>query len=266
MLYKKLSVLLLFLGLLSSCTLQRKVKGLSKYQAAVTYYEAKNYQEASRLFEEAKPLVRGKKEEIAMHFYQACCSFYRKDYLLSADRFKYFYKTFPRDLRVEEALYMRGYALYLESPDERLDQSSTQEAVQVLQVYLDQYPTGNFSDKASEYLERLNDKLALKAFNNAKLYHHLGHYQAAVVALGNFQQEFPSSSLVEKAAYLKADAQYQFSQGEQGAVQKERLHTTLSYCHDFLDYYPDSEYALAVKKIYENTLALINKASESLNP
>jgi outer membrane protein assembly factor BamD len=257
--HKKLLALLCFLASLSSCALQSNSQGAKKYELAVACYEAKNYREAARLFEEATPFLRGKKEEVAVNFYQAYCSFYQKDYLHSADRFKYFYTTFLRDPRVEEALYMQGYALYLESPDERLDQSTTQQATQVLQAYLDQYPEGSYAEKTRTYLGTLKHKLALKALSSAKLYHQLGQYRATVVTLENFQQDFPQSSLAEEAAYLKADAQYKFSQEEKGAIQKESFMTTIKYCQDFLDFYPESIYVSHIEKNYENSLSFIKK-------
>lgn len=314
---KKLFASLLFLGLLSSCALKSPSTGLTKYQQAVSYYEAKKYYKASPLFKEALPLLRGKKEESSIHFYQAYCLFHKRNYVESSDHFKYFRETFVRDPRQEEALYMQAHALYKTSPYVELDQALTQEAVSVLQSYLDHYPAGTYENQASAQLAELTHKLASKAFSIAKLYHQLGRYRAAVITFGRFQQEFPTSSYSEEAAYLKVDAQYRYFQEVQQAYEKaqsrlsvachkekpqpmvseanktpevakdalgttqeekkepysfeghkrsygesryaaeqqeierqDQLRTTIKYCQEFLDHYPDSRYAAAVGKIY----------------
>ena len=255
MLCKKLFAALCFLELFASCALQSASTGLSKYQQAVVGYEAKDYYEASRLFEEALPQLRGKSEEASAHFYHAYCSFHQKKYVQSSDRFKYFLETFLRDPRTEEALYMQGHTLYLESPYVQLDQAFTKEATHVLHSYLHRYPEGTHADKARAQLEELDNKLALKDFNIAKLYHQLAHYQAAVWTLGAFQEAFPNSPYNEEAAYLKAEAQYHCFTAAQENEKKEQLSTAIKYCQEFLDNYPDSPYARAVGAIYASLAA-----------
>ena len=206
--------------LLSACVLHQPATGITKYQQALSYYEAKSYAKATQLLEEVLPTLRGKKEEATAYFYQAYCSFHQKKYVQAAERFSYFYEVFFRDPRKEEALYMQGHALYLDSPYVNLSQKSTQKAVHVLRAYLGKYPHGVYMDKASAQLSVLMGKLALKAFNSAKLYHQLAHYRAAVVTLENFQKDFPDSSYHEEAAYLKVDAQYCYCK----EVEKARKH------------------------------------------
>ncbi|HAN49529.1 MAG TPA: hypothetical protein DCQ08_00555 [Amoebophilaceae bacterium] len=252
MLYKNLCASILVLGLLSSCALQSTSTALTKYQQAITCYEAEDYYEALQLFEETLPLLRGKKEEASACFCQAYCSFHRKNYIQSSDRFKHFRETFLGDPRVEEAMYMQGHALYLESPDVKLDQALTQEAVHVLRSYLSYYPGGVYVDEANVQLEELDNKLALKHFNNAKFYSQLTYYRAAVVALGNFQKDFPDSSYNEEAAYLKADAQYRYLKETKGTAKKEQSDIAIKYCQEFLGAYPDSQYTLVVQEMYTN--------------
>ncbi|XWN35416.1 MAG: outer membrane protein assembly factor BamD [Roseivirga sp.] len=264
MLYNRLLVLVLCSSLLASCALRRSTKGLTDYEQGIVHYEAKDYHEAAQLFKKALPILRGKREEASVHFYQAYCSFYQKKYVRSADRFKYFHETFLRDPRAEEALYMQGRALYLESPDVVLDQSITEEAVCALRNYVDRYPEGTYIDQAATHLKELDNKLALKAFNNAKHYHQLDRYAAAVVALGYFQEDFPDTPHSQEAAYLKAEAQHRRPVPKDEATQRAQCMTTIKCCQEFLDAYPDSKYASAIEKIYEESLARIDKLAQPL--
>jgi len=83
----------------------------------------------------------------------------------------------------------------------------------------------------------------------------LGHYRAAVVTLTNFQKDFPTSFYNEKAAYLKAEAQYHcFEKAQENEIEKQ-LSTAIQYCQEFLDSYPDSHDAEAIRKIYSKLSA-----------
>ncbi|MHA7877402.1 MAG: outer membrane protein assembly factor BamD [Bacteroidota bacterium] len=249
MLYRNIPALLFAFVLASSCALRNMSTGLTKYQQAVLRYEAQDYYKASLLFEEASSYMQGARESASVHFFQAYCDFYQKKYAQSAERFQDFYETFPGDPRVEESMYMQGHSLYLQSPDVRLDATITEEAVSVLRSYLDRYPKGIYAERVSIQLGRLCNKLAIKAFNNAKLYYQLAHYRAAVVSLANFFKDFPTSSYNEEAAYLKADAQYRYAQNTKHPDQQDQLAIALSYCKAFLDNYPSSSYTLVVESL-----------------
>jgi len=254
--YKILSSFLFASTLFSSCVLRSSSTSLTKYQQAMQCYVTQKYHEASGLFKEALPLLQGKAEEASAHFYQAYCHFYQKKYVQSSEAFKYFHETFLGDPRIEEALYMQGHALYLGSPSVKRDQTLTREAVSILRDYRHRYPQGVYSDKALAQLGYLHDKLALKAFNNARLYHQLKHYRAAVVTLENLQKDFPTSPYSEKAAYLKADAQCRYIKETEGDEQKEQLAIATKYCQVFLARYSDSAYASSVKTLYKNLSAV----------
>jgi outer membrane protein assembly factor BamD len=267
MTYQKLLGVILIGVISTSCVSHVQSSNyLIKYQEAEARYAAKDYYEALQLFREALPLLRGKKEIVQAHFHQAYAYFYQKDYKLSARCFKNFYRTYPRVPQAEEALYMQGYALYLTVPDIELDQTNTDEALKVLSNYLTKYPVGTYRVEALKHLSILKDKLAHKAFVNAELYYQLSSYQAAVVALTNFQQNFPHSPYREKATYIKVQAQYKLAKESKKEVQENNFRSVIIACHEFLDSYSDSEYAKAVQGIYEDTLVRINKFTKLKMP
>lgn len=246
---KKWLIALSLFSLFASCAVQSVSTGPNKYQQALVQYEAKNYYQAAQLFEASLPQLRGKKEEASAHFYQAYCSYYQKKYVQSAKHFKHFRQTFPRDPRLEEALYMQAYLLYMESPDEQLDQTFTHEAAYLFRNYLEHYADGIYAEKAKAQLEELNSKLARKVFNSAQLYYKLARYRAAIVTLENLREDFPDA-YGEKAAYLKVNAQYRCLQTASKNKKREYLSTAIIYCQEFLDSYSESSYAIAVEKMY----------------
>lgn len=252
MLCKSPLILLPAFALLSSCALNNVHVSHTKYQQAILSYESRDYYKASLLFEQVLPQLRGAKEVASAHFFQACCDFYQKKYIQSSERFQYFCETFLGDPRLEEAMYMQGHSLYLKSPDVRHDSTLTKEAISVLRSYIDRYPQGVYVERANIQLKALYDKLAIRAFNNAKLYYQLAHYRAAVVALGNFCKDFPNSPSNEEAAYLRIDAQCRYAQAAKGTDRERQSNIAVKYCKEFLESYPDSPYILVVESLYSS--------------
>src|SRR5690606_13573064 len=217
---KLYSLLFLFVILIvaPSCSKFRKIQKSDdwkvKYDAAIRYYERGergDYYKASVLFEEVLPLIRGSKEAEKAQFYYAYSHYYQKQYILSAHYFKTFSDTYSRSELAQEAMYMHAYSLYLTSPVVDLDQTSTYEAMQAMQTFINQYPQSEYRDDATEIIDALQAKLEEKAFENAKLYQKLERYEAALVAYENFENDFPGSSRLEDIKYLKVEVQYEYA-------------------------------------------------------
>src|SRR3569832_2384168 len=139
MLYKNLFGWLLISSMPFSCVLHNASTELTPYQQAMLYYESKNYSGALQVFEEVMPMLLGKEEETSAYFCQAYCSFYTKQYLQSSERFEHYYKTFPRDHRVEEAMNKQKQTQKKKTPKEKQNQTLTQAAAQALRNYLNCY-------------------------------------------------------------------------------------------------------------------------------
>ena len=141
----------------------------------------------------------------------------------------------------------------------RLDQTQTEKAYKVVKSYKDKYPGGTYQKQVDEYSRILRAKLALKAFKSAELYYQLGHYQAAVLELERFQEEYGDSSYNEQALYLKINAQYRLAEESDPKEQLDKLLVVITFYHEFLDKYPTNKYAKELEKVYNIVLEKINK-------
>lgn len=253
------TILLLALVLFSCAVQQHTENSVSIYQEAMSKYEKKDYYDARKLFQEAIPLLKGKKEIIPAQFYLAQCYFYDKDYVKSAYYFAEFYKTYPRVQQTEEALYMQGYSMYLGSPDIRLDATKTEKALKVLKQYIHQFPRGAYQAQAQQCIQVLQDKLALKAFHNATLYYKLGLYQAAIRAINNFQEAYPAAVYCEEAIYIKTKAQSKLAEAAAVEDQLNIWKMVIQYYYELLDQYPDSKYAKEIQAMYEQALKKVDQ-------
>ncbi|MEZ4902944.1 MAG: outer membrane protein assembly factor BamD [Spirosomataceae bacterium] len=231
-----------------------------KYEAALKYYKLADYYHAGLLFEEITPLLNGKdanQAELAQ-FYNAYCNFKQANYNMSQFLFKNFYETFQRSEYAQEALYMHAYSLYKDSPNFNLDQASTLTAIGALQDFINTYPESAFREESTQLILELRDKLERKAYEKAKLYYqtsesNIANFRSAVVAINNYQKDFPDSKYNEELAYLRVDAQYNLARLSFAEKQKERYQDVGKYYLAFIDKYPSSKFVKQAERYYENT-------------
>ncbi len=262
-----ITVFLLLSAISFSCsdyrTLLKKGSWEEQYEAALKYYEDKDFYRATVLLENVLPIIRGTQKAEEAQFYYAYAHYYEQKYILSAHYFKEFYETYSRSDRAQESMFMHAYSLYLESPDPSLEQSSTKEAIDAMQRFINRHPYSDYKERAETILDELQEKLEIKAFKNATQYYDLRRYEAAIIALDNFQKDYPDSDLNEEASYYKLAAQYQLAERSIITKQKDRYYTTIEYCQNFIDKYPQSEFVGRAESIYESCLNKVQKASNN---
>lgn len=259
--------IVVILLLSTACSDFRKLQKSSdwqvKYDAAMEYYQDKDYYRAIVLLESVLPIIRGTKTAEDAQYYYAYAHYYDRKYILSAHYFKNFYDTYTRSKYAIEALYMHAYSLYLQSPIPSLDQGSTMEAIEAMQLFINRYPYSEYKDQAEQILDELQQKLEVKAYKSALLYYKLGRYDAAIIAFNNFQKDYPDSKLNEDISYWKVAAQFQLAEESISSKQKERYFTTIEYYQSFIDKYPNSKFIKDAEKLYENSVGKIKEDSNN---
>ncbi len=228
-----------------------------KYEAAIKYYKNKDYHRSTLLFDEIMPFIRGTQEGELVQFYNAYANYYQKQYLMSSHYFKTFYDTYTRSEFAEEAFYMYAYSLYKQSPPYDLDQTSTIEAINAMQIFLNRYPGSKYRTDATNILAELTRKLELKAFENAKQYYTIGHLRAAIVAFENFGKDYPGSVFNEDVYYYRILSTYNYAKQSIPSKQKQRYYDCVEVYQNFVDEYPDSKYIKEVENYYSNSLKAI---------
>ena len=262
----RLTVLFLLAGtlMLGSCVsgYQRLLKSTDvnkKYEAAVKYYDKGDYFRAGALLEDLIPLLKGRPEAEKAQFYFANTNYKQRNYVLSAFHFKAFTDTYPNSQYSEEATYLHAKSLFLDSPGYELDQTNTVSALESIQDFLNRYPDSKFKVETEGMSQELQKKLENKAFESARLYYQLRYNQAAVVALTNFQQQFPASAFAEQSGFLRLTAQFSWAQESVESKQRERYLEAVNFYQQYLDAYPNSKNLNAAQDMYDISKAEIVK-------
>lgn len=269
----------LFLVILSACSdfskIQKNGTDDDKYKAALKYYNKQDWYRAGVLFEEIIPKLRGSAEQELSQFNYAYTQYNQGLYEPAAQLFKRFYETFARSEQAPEAMYMYAVALYKSTPSFNLDQSGTIGAMSALQDFVNTYPESEHVKDCTDLILNLRKRLERKAYERAKQYYKvsgfsIANYKSAVVAINNFQREFPDSEFNEELAYLKVDAQYSLAKNSLDTKQKERYQESLAFYQAFKEKYPNSKYLKQADKMVEGSqkeldrIAKEEKAREEL--
>ena len=260
---KKGTLLILMLLTLVSCSkFQRLTKNPdmeAKYQGAVKYYEKKDYYHALQLFEELISVYRGTAKAEDSYYYYSFCTYYVDDYQTAAYYFNNFVQTFPNSKHTEEAQYMYAYCYYLDSPISSLDQTSTLEAIEKFQLFINRYPQGEKVKEANERIDELRKKLEDKSFDIAKLYFDMEEYKASVVAFENLINNYPGTEYKEIALFTMLRAQYIYASKSVDTKKMERFKNTLDIYYKLVDNFPQSRYLRDAEKIFDDAKSAINK-------
>lgn len=262
----KLFLLILTIVLFTSCSeysyLYKSSNARYKYEAAKSFYVTGDYSRACTLLEDILMQLKGSTQADESLFLLGSCYFNRKDYDLAATYFKQYYTSYPNGKLAEQARYQSGKALYLNSPEPRLDQTDSYHAIQELQLFMDYYPASQYKDEAEKMIYVLQDKLAEKELGAVKLYYNLGtymgnNYLACVVTAENALRNYPYSKLREDFYIYTLRSKYQLAQESVEERVQERYRETLDEYYSFKNEFPESKYMKEADKILAHALKII---------
>jgi outer membrane protein assembly factor BamD len=261
---KSLFHLFLFFTLivLSSCSGYEKLLKnpdiAVKYNKAMEYYAKGDYVRAGTLFEMVNPFYKASRRADTINFYYAECLYKESDYIMAGHYFKEFTQTFPRSQFAEEAEYMNAYCYYLNSPRPTLDQQSTMEAIDAMQLFMIKFPDSKRIPECKTFYTELRERLMTKSYLNAKLYFDLGFYKSSIIVLRNSLSEYPDSKYREEIMVLVVKSNYYLAEKSVDSKQKERYQNTLDEYYSFMTEFPKSKYSGDIQKIYKNLAEHLN--------
>ena len=247
---KNILITLLAALLLSSCGEYNKLLKSTdyeyKYEAAKNYFAKGQYNRAATLLNELIAILKGtdKAEE---SLYMLGMSYYNQnDYQTAAQTFTQYYNVYPRGTFTELARFHAGKALYLDTPEPRLDQSGTYNAIQQLQMFLEYFPNSAKKDEAQNMIFALQDKLVMKEYLSAKLYYNLGNYlgnnyESCVITAQNALKDYPYTNMREDLSILILRAKYEMAVFSVEDKREERYREAVDEYYAFKNEFPESK-------------------------
>ena len=228
---------LLFVG---SCTDYNQVVKTQdyeyKYEAAKQYYAEGQYNRAALLIQDVLSVLKGTDQGEESLYLSGMCNMKAHAYEAASTIFRKYYQTYPRGKYVEEARYNCGLSLYNITPEPKLDQTETFQAVTEFQNFIENFPASRLRPQAQDMIFKLQDKLVEKEYLSAKLYYDLGtyigngtngNYGACIVTAENAIKDYPYTSRREDFAILILRAKFQLAQFSVENKKEERYHNAI---------------------------------------
>jgi outer membrane protein assembly factor BamD len=261
--FLSLIVLIAAIFTMNSCSkYQRLLKGTdydAKYNAAVKYYEKKDYYRCLQLLEELIVIFRGTGKGEDVYYYYAKCNYATRDYTAAAYHFENFIKTFPSSPRAEECAFLVAYCYYLDSPSSSLDQENTILAIEQFQLFINHYPQSEKVAESNKLMDELLLKIETKAFNNAKTFYYIEEYKAAVASLNNVIRDYPGTVYKEECLYLILKSYYLYAQKSIEEKKLERYKSALEAYQALKESFPESAY---LRQVESTRLAVVREMKE----
>ena len=267
---------------LTSCgeyaSLQKSPDYEYKYEAAKAYYIEGKYSRAAVLFGDLLGIMKGTANGEESLFMLGLSQYHNKDYDIANTTFKKYYKSYPKGVYAQQAQYYAAMALYNQTPEPRLDQTTTIEAMGAFQDFLDQYPYTPLKPKTQDMIFALQDKLVEKECMSAKLYYDLGsyiinsmyggnNYEACVVTAQNALRDYPYASpdKREYLSFLILKAKYQLATKSVEEKRVERYQDTIDEYYAFANDYPESKHLKEAKSIFRQSEASLKNKHNTEN-
>lgn len=241
-----------------------------RYEAAKALYMEGHYNKASELFGMLLAPMKGTSYGEESLFMTAESNMKAKDYESAAMFFKKYYQVYPKGHYMELARYNSGYALYKQTPDVRLDQTSTMEAISEFQEFLDYCPNTSLKEQTMAAIYELQDKLVRKEYMAAKLYYDLGpyamnsayggnNYEACVITAQNALKDYPyaSAGLREDLSILTLRAKYYLARQSVEEKRLERFRDAIDEYYAFQNDFPESRYMQEAKTIFDHSERIV---------
>ena len=250
-----------------------------KYEAAKSYFGKGQYTKASAILEELITILKGT-EDAQESLYMLAMSYYNQgDYITASHYFTSYYNTYPNGTFTELARFHSGKALFLDTPEPRLDQSSTFSAISELQMFMEYFPASKRKTEAQQMIFELQDKLVMKDYLSAKLYYDLGTYVgnssqtadgringnnflACITTAQNALKDYPYTSMREDISILLLRAKHKL--GSESVLEKkeERMRETIDEYYAFKNEFPESKYMKEVEAIYKDASKYVKELNE----
>lgn len=268
-------MLLLVCWSMTSCgeyvALQKSPDYEYKYEAAKAYYMEGKYSRASMLFYDLLAIMKGTTYGEESLYLTAMSEFGNKNYDLAHNNFKKYFQTYPKGQYAEPAHFYSALSLFRQTPDPRLDQTSTINAMGEFQNFLDLYPYTPLREQTQEMIFALQDKLVEKECLSAKLYYDLGsyilnstfggsNYEACVVTAQNALRDYPYAAPErrEMLSILILRAKYQLALKSVEEKRAERFRDAIDEYYGFANDFPESKYLKEAKDIFQQAEKAVN--------
>ena len=225
-----------------------------KYQAALLYFNQKQYVKAQTLLDDVTSYYKGTERSEDVLAYLARCYMGQKDYSSATEYYRAYTRSYPKGKYATEAYFQLGHCQYLDSPDARLEQDITRKAIEAFTQFVELYPESPYAEQAYSEMAEMYDKLAQKELYSARLYYNLGtylgnNYLSCEIVCKNALKNYPSNQYQEEFNWLILQSKYQQMVNSFEELKLDRARDTQDEYYNFITEYPTSKHRKEADKM-----------------
>jgi outer membrane protein assembly factor BamD len=206
---------------------------------AIKLYQEEDYEEAVKDFDAIILQYPGSSIMDDAQYYLAMTRFQRGEYILAAYQFSKLIKSMPSSDFLADAQFMLADCYYELSPDFTLDQQYTKKAIEEFQVFIDFFPLNEKVAQAETKINKLNDKMAKKEFEAARIYGKMEYYDAALKYYDTVLEVYHDTQYAPMALYNKINL----------LIDRKRESEALAEAQKFISKYPQDPNFSDIEKI-----------------
>jgi outer membrane protein assembly factor BamD len=194
-----------------------------QFALAIREFEAEHYDQAIIEFQKLAFNYPGAIFIDSAQYLLGMCYFNQTEYPLAALEFNKLISSFPTSGLSDDAAFMAAFCDFKMSSRPELDQKNTEQAIQELQNFLDDYPTSDRAKEAQDLLRESRSKLAQKAYKTGCLYLKMRKYEAALIYLRYVLNEYHDTEWTASAQFEIAEAYYNQKKYEEAREEYEKF-------------------------------------------
>lgn len=206
------------------------------YNNAAAAMDAKDYANATRLFEEVErqhPYSPWATRAELMAAFSSYKDLRYDEAILSLERF---IELHPGNKDVDYALYLRALCFYEQISDVARDQAMTEEALYSLEALIERFPDSRYARDAGYKRDLVLDHLAGKEMEIGRYYLNRGHMNAAINRFQAVIKDYQTTTHVPEALHRLVEAYLTLGLKDQAT----RIAAVLGYNYPGSRWYEDS--------------------------
>lgn len=165
------------------------------------YYKRKMYFQAQELYKAFLQRYPGDPGSDYAQYKLGDSLYMGEEYGLAAVEFHIMVTNYGYSEYIDDAYYKEALCYYQQALKPSLDQTKRLDALERLERFVTVFPDSPLVPEAQEYIQKIQEKLAQKAFDNGKFYFKTKRFRSAEIYFRKILDNYPNNAYWPQAGY-----------------------------------------------------------------